>query len=71
MMDYPVIPFFVRLDAKRREINRVGRLAHVGNTVDAKNATGTNPIGATEPIPIWKDPDFDADIAAFYLCPCP
>jgi hypothetical protein len=38
----------------------------VGNTVDVANATWSNTIGATEMISVWKDPDFDASLRAFY-----
>jgi len=43
-----------------------GKLPPVGNTVDVANATWSNTIGATELIKVWKDPDFDPDVAAFY-----
>jgi len=50
-----------------REINEEGRcLTPVGNTVDIANATWSNTIGATEFISVWKDPDFDASLRAFY-----
>jgi len=38
----------------------------VGNTVDVKEATWTNTIGMTELIKVWKDPDFDSSLRAFY-----
>jgi len=38
----------------------------VGNTVDLDSASWTNTIGASELMAIWTDPDFDADISAFY-----
>jgi hypothetical protein len=50
-----------------REINEEGRcLTPVGNTVDVPSATWSNTIGATEFISVWKDPDFDASLRAFY-----
>jgi hypothetical protein len=43
-----------------------GKLPSVGTTVDIENATWTNTIGAGELIGVWKDPDFDANLRAFY-----
>jgi len=43
-----------------------GKLPPVGNTVDVANATWTNSIGAPELITVWKDPDFDPKLRAFY-----
>ncbi len=50
----------------RRADPRTGKVPAVGNTVDVKNATWTNSIGATELIEVWQDPDFDANERAFY-----
>lgn len=50
-----------------REINEDGRCpTPVGNTVDVASATWSNTIGATEFVSVWKDPDFDASLRAFY-----
>ena len=43
-----------------------GKVPSVGSTVDVENATWTNTIGAPELISVWKDPDFDAKLRAFY-----
>jgi hypothetical protein len=43
-----------------------GKLPSVGNTVDVANAIWTNTIGAGELIKVWKDPDFDPSLRAFY-----
>jgi hypothetical protein len=43
-----------------------GKLPPVGNTVDVANAVWTNTIGAPELITVWKDPNFDAMLRAFY-----
>jgi Protein of unknown function (DUF3604) len=49
-----------------RVVGADGKLPPVGNTVDVANATWTNSIGATELIQVWKDPDFDPQLRAFY-----
>jgi Protein of unknown function (DUF3604) len=41
-------------------------LPPVGSTVDVKNATYTNTIGAVELKTLWTDPDFDPSQFAFY-----
>ena len=41
-------------------------LPPVGNTVDVKNATYANSIGAVELKSVWTDPDFDPSQFAFY-----
>jgi hypothetical protein len=49
-----------------RELDADGKLPDVGNTVDVKNATWTNSIGAAELIGVWQDPNFDPSLQAFY-----
>jgi hypothetical protein len=49
-----------------RKPGKDGKLPAVGNTVDVKEATWTNTIGAPELIAVWKDPDFSPDQKAFY-----
>jgi hypothetical protein len=49
-----------------RKLDNIGKLPPVGNTVDVKNATWTNTIGAAELITVWKDPNFDPEESAFY-----
>lgn len=49
-----------------RRPDATGRLPAVGNTVDVKTATYTNTIGATQLATVWKDPDFDPKLRAFY-----
>lgn len=49
-----------------RKLGANGKLPAVGDTVDMKTATYTNTIGAPELTTVWKDPDFDPSLYAFY-----
>ena len=49
-----------------RKLGANGKLPPVGNTVDVKNATWTNTIGASELGTVWTDPDFDPAMPALY-----
>jgi hypothetical protein len=49
-----------------REPDKNGKLPAVGSTVDVREATWTNTIGAPELIAVWKDPDFNPKERAFY-----
>ena len=49
-----------------REPGGDGKVPLVGNTVDVPNATYSNSIGAPELIKVWKDPEFDPALRAFY-----
>jgi hypothetical protein len=53
-------------DADKRKMDADGKVPSVGSTVDVANATWTNTIGATELTTVWKDPDFDPRLRAFY-----
>ncbi len=49
-----------------RKPGKDGKVPAVGNTVDAKTASWTNTIGASELGTVWSDPDFDPKQRAFY-----
>jgi Protein of unknown function (DUF3604) len=53
-------------DADRRKLGKDGKLPPVGNTVDVATATWTDTIGDPELAGMWKDPDFDPSLRAFY-----
>jgi hypothetical protein len=53
-------------DADKRRPGADGKLPPVGNTVDVANATWTNTIGDPELITVWRDPEFDPTLRAFY-----
>ena len=51
---------------KRKPDAKTGKLPPVGNTVDIKNASYENSIGATQLSTVWTDPDFDETQHAVY-----
>jgi hypothetical protein len=51
---------------EKRQPGTDGKLPSVGSTVDVPNATWSNTIGDSELSSVWKDPDFDPALKAFY-----
>ena len=56
----------VAWSGNRKPDPATGKVPAVGNTVDIKNATYTNSIGAVELKKVWRDPEFDPSLHAFY-----
>ncbi|MCC6925701.1 DUF3604 domain-containing protein [Novosphingobium sp.] len=52
-------------DPARRQLSD-GKLPPVGNTVDLARASYSNSIGAPELATVWRDPEFDPKLRAFY-----
>ena len=52
--------------SEKRKLSADGKLPPVGNTVDLKTATWTNTIGDPELVAVWKDPEFNPQVKAFY-----
>lgn len=51
---------------KREPDPLTGKVPAIGSTVDVKEATYKNTIGATELKAVWSDPEFDPALNAFY-----
>jgi hypothetical protein len=49
-----------------RVVDASGHVEPVGNTVDIKQASYSNEIGAVELKAVWSDPDFNPAVPAFY-----
>lgn len=58
--------FDVAWSGDRKPDPKTGKVPAVGSTVDIPKATYTNTIGAVELKKVWKDPEFDPSLHAFY-----
>ncbi len=58
--------FDVAWAGDRRPDRWSGRVPAIQSTVDLEKATYTNSVGATELKTVWRDPEFDASLHAFY-----
>ena len=58
--------FDVALSDGRKVSSQTGKAPPLPSTVDVANATYRNSIGSAELSVVWRDPDFDAELAAFY-----
>jgi hypothetical protein len=56
----------VAFAGNRKADPKSGKLPPIGSTVNFKDATYTNSIGAPTLSTLWSDPDFDASVSAFY-----
>ena len=53
-------------DSERRKINKNGKLTPLKGTVDIATASYSNSVGSPELRTVWRDPDFDPNVPAFY-----
>ena len=53
-------------DSDSRKVGTDGKVPSVGTTVDEKEATYTNTIGAPSLTGYWQDPEFNPKLKAFY-----
>ena len=53
-------------DKTNRKENSEGLLSPVGNTLNVKQASYDNSIGASQLITVWQDPEFEASQKAVY-----
>lgn len=58
--------FDVAWSAGRSADPKTGKVPAVGDTVNIADASYTNTIGASELVAVWKDPEFDSTVSAFY-----
>jgi hypothetical protein len=58
--------FDVAWAGDRRPDKWSGRVPAIQSTVDLEKATYTNSVGAAELKTLWRDPEFDASLHAFY-----
>jgi hypothetical protein len=56
----------VAWSGRRKPDPATGKVPAIGSTVDIKNASYTNTIGAVELKTVWMDPEFDPSLDAFY-----
>jgi hypothetical protein len=49
-----------------RQLDKNGKLTAIENTVDVKDASWSNSVGAEQLAVVWSDPDFDSTTPAFY-----